>query len=81
MKNSPWGRSTFAQQYIFATQKYIAGASNGFDGVREAGEASRMAMRQMAKLKLNAEDNLAYAAQLQQSDLEHSHFRTQASTM
>ena len=30
---------------IFLLRKNIAGASNGFDGVREAGEASRMAMR------------------------------------
>ena len=37
-------------------------ASKGFDGDREAGEASRMVMRKMAKLKLNANDNLAYAA-------------------
>ena len=50
------------REAIFSLRKNIAGASNGFDGVCEAGEASRMAMRQMAKLKLNAEDNLAYAA-------------------
>lgn len=37
-------------------------ASKGFDGGTEAGEASRMVMREMAKLKLNANDNLAYAA-------------------
>jgi hypothetical protein len=41
---------------------YFFWASNGFDGDHAAGEASRTAMRQMAKLKLNAEDNLAYAA-------------------
>ena len=37
-------------------------ASKGFDRDCEAGEASRMAMRQMAKLNLNANDNLALAA-------------------
>ena len=37
-------------------------ASKGFDGGTEAGEASRMVMRQMTDLNLNAEDNLAYAA-------------------
>ena len=37
-------------------------ASKGFDRDLEAGEASRMVMRKMAKLKLNANENLAYAA-------------------
>ena len=40
---------------------YIRG-SKGFDGLFEVGEASRTVMRQMPKLKLNAEDNLAVAA-------------------
>ena len=40
---------------------YIRG-SKGFDGLFEVGEASRTVMRQMPKLKLNAEDNLAIAA-------------------
>ncbi len=37
------------------------GASQGFDGVLEAGEASRCDPL-ITKLKLNANDNLAYAA-------------------
>ena len=36
-------------------------ASQGFDGVFEAGEASRCDTI-IAKLKLNAEENLAFAA-------------------
>ena len=36
--------------------------SNGFDRDDEAGEASRKKWRETSKLKLNAEDNLAYAA-------------------
>ena len=36
-------------------------ASKGFDGVFEAGEASRCNTL-IAQLKLNANDNLAYAA-------------------
>ena len=36
-------------------------ASQGFDGVFETGEASRC-QTLMANLKLNANDNLAYAA-------------------
>ena len=36
-------------------------ASKGFDGVFEVGEASRSSASN-AKLKINAEDNLAYAA-------------------
>ncbi len=36
--------------------------SKGFDRVLEVGEASRRMMRQISQLKLNAEDNLAYAA-------------------
>ena len=33
------------------------------------------------KLNTNANNELAYAAQWQLSDLEHSHFKTRASTM
>lgn len=40
----------------------IIWASKGFDRDLEAGEASRMVMREMANLKLNADNELAYAA-------------------
>ena len=58
-----WCDLWYNQVILSIDKDLLSRASKGFDRDREAGEASRMAMRQMAKLNLNANNQkLALAA-------------------
>ena len=74
VKNSNVRILTYIKQLLIITQEYKTpiGGCNGFDCGLKFGEAIREEQRYHSKLNINAEDNLAYAAQLQLPNLAYS---------